>query len=186
MSRRFLDAGSGSGLFSLAAYRMGAEVMSFDADPDSVACTNRLRNRFEDPPTWFVREGSLLDKAFLSTLQPADVVYCWGVAHHTGDMWKAIDNLTQLVAPGGLLASGDLQRRAIRLASVARHQTDLSVSAASVAKGLCPLDLDHPLPAAWATHECSESVAFGDAQESTQAICQLDSGITLPWHAFLV
>lgn len=104
VSRRFLDAGSGSGLFSLAAYRMGAEVMSFDADPDSVACTNRLRNRFEDPPTWFVREGSLLDKAFLSTLQPADVVYCWGVAHHTGDMWKAIDNLTQLVAPGGLLA----------------------------------------------------------------------------------
>ncbi len=103
-SRRFLDAGSGSGLFSLAAYRMGAEVISFDADADSVACTNHLRSRLGDPQKWFVRKGSLLDESFLATLQPADVVYCWGVAHHTGDMWRAIENLTFLVAPGGLIA----------------------------------------------------------------------------------
>lgn len=102
-SRRFLDAGSGSGLFSLAAYRLGAEVVSFDADVDSVECTNRLRNQVSDPQRWFVRKGSLLDDAFLSTLQPADVVYCWGVAHHTGDMWRAIDNLDRLVAPDGTL-----------------------------------------------------------------------------------
>ena len=103
-SRRFLDAGSGSGLFSLAAHRLGAEVISFDADADSVACTNQLRSRLGDPQTWFVRKGSLLDDSFLSTLQPADVVYCWGVAHHTGDMWRAIENLNRLVAPGGLIA----------------------------------------------------------------------------------
>ncbi len=42
---RFLDAGSGSGLFSLAARRLGAEVHSFDYDPQSVACTRELRRR---------------------------------------------------------------------------------------------------------------------------------------------
>jgi 2-polyprenyl-6-hydroxyphenyl methylase/3-demethylubiquinone-9 3-methyltransferase len=36
----FLDIGSDSGLFSLAAMRLGARrVYSFDYDPDSVACT---------------------------------------------------------------------------------------------------------------------------------------------------
>ena len=35
--KRFLDIGSGSGLFSLAARRLGASVYSFDYDPRSVA-----------------------------------------------------------------------------------------------------------------------------------------------------
>src|SRR5271165_5742327 len=43
---RFLDAGSGSGLFSLAASRLGARVHSFDYDPASVACTAELRRRY--------------------------------------------------------------------------------------------------------------------------------------------
>ena len=38
----FLDIGSGSGLFSLAARRLGARVHSFDYDPESVACTKEL------------------------------------------------------------------------------------------------------------------------------------------------
>lgn len=43
---RFLDVGSGSGLFSLAARRLGATVHSFDYDPQSVACTEELRHRY--------------------------------------------------------------------------------------------------------------------------------------------
>src|SRR5580698_3804003 len=43
---RFLDAGSGSGLFSLAAWRLGARVHSFDYDPASAACTAELRRRY--------------------------------------------------------------------------------------------------------------------------------------------
>jgi 2-polyprenyl-6-hydroxyphenyl methylase/3-demethylubiquinone-9 3-methyltransferase len=42
--KRFLDIGSGSGLFSLAAYRLGAEVVSFDYDEESVACTQKLKD----------------------------------------------------------------------------------------------------------------------------------------------
>lgn len=103
-SRRFLDAGSGSGLFSLAANRLGANVTSFDFDPESVACTREIRSRFAaDPDRWNVLEGSLLDHPFLSSLGQFEVVYCWGVAHHTGQMWQAVENLTELVAPHGQL-----------------------------------------------------------------------------------
>lgn len=98
----FLDAGSGSGLFSLAAYRLGAEVTSFDIDRDSVACTEELRRRYcSDNDRWRVLSGSLLDLDFLNTIKQCDFVYCWGVAHHTNDMWSAIDNILPLVKPGG-------------------------------------------------------------------------------------
>src|SRR5208282_1242675 len=43
---RFLDIGSGSGLSSLSARRLGADVVSFDYDPQSVECTATLRARF--------------------------------------------------------------------------------------------------------------------------------------------
>lgn len=118
--RRLLDAGSGSGLFSLVAHRLGAQVHSFDFDPKSVACTKELRRRHfagelpgasgagavADPaaaPAWQVEEGSLLDPSYLHSLGLFDVVYSWGVLHHTGDMWRALDNISLCVAPGGRL-----------------------------------------------------------------------------------
>lgn len=99
----FLDAGSGSGLFSLAAFRLGATVTSFDVDSDSVGCTQELKRRYgtASEREWRILHGSLLDKAFLNTLGEFDVVYCWGVAHHTGHMWSAIENLTTRLKSGG-------------------------------------------------------------------------------------
>jgi 2-polyprenyl-6-hydroxyphenyl methylase/3-demethylubiquinone-9 3-methyltransferase len=103
--RRFLDVGSGSGLFSLAARRLGAEqVLSFDFDPQSVACTSDLRRRwFGDDPRWRVEEGSILDEEFVARLARWDVVYSWGVLHHTGDMWRALDIAQAAVDERGLL-----------------------------------------------------------------------------------
>jgi len=102
--KSFLDVGSGSGLFSLAARRLGATVQSFDIDPDSVGCTRELRRRFyPDDPAWTVMEGSILDRGFLASLGRFDVVYSWGVLHHTGDMWTALDLAGSLVRPGGVL-----------------------------------------------------------------------------------
>lgn len=101
---RFLDAGSGSGLFSLAARNLGASVHSFDFDPDSVACTTGLRDTyFLGDPAWNVEEGSVLSKEYLRGLGTFDIVYSWGVLHHTGAMWQAIDNVSEAVAPGGRL-----------------------------------------------------------------------------------
>jgi 2-polyprenyl-6-hydroxyphenyl methylase/3-demethylubiquinone-9 3-methyltransferase len=103
--RRFLDVGSGSGLFSLAARRLGAaRVHSFDFDPESVACTRKLRERYyEDDPAWTVEEGSIVDEAFVKELGLWDVVYAWGVLHHTGAMWRALELVQSRVDDGGWL-----------------------------------------------------------------------------------
>ncbi len=102
--RSFLDVGSGSGLFSLAARRLGACVHSFDYDPHSAGCTQELKRRyFPGDPQWTIEEGSALDPVYLSSLGQFDIVYSWGVLHHTGAMWEALGNVASLVAPGGLL-----------------------------------------------------------------------------------
>jgi SAM-dependent methyltransferase len=100
----FLDIGSGSGLSSLCARRLGAKVTSFDYDQISVDCTNELKRRyFTDDPEWKVMQGSALDAKFLNSLNSFDIVYSWGVLHHTGEMWKALELLIPLVKPGGKL-----------------------------------------------------------------------------------
>lgn len=99
----FLDIGCGSGLFSLGAVRAGASsVVSVDIDPDSVACAEALRR--ETPfAEWEIRRGSILDDKFLAALRPAARVYSWGVLHHTGAVWQALENVLTLVEPGGLV-----------------------------------------------------------------------------------
>ena len=103
--KSFLDIGSGSGLFSLAAMRLGArQVHSLDYDPQSVACTTELKNRFfPTASNWTIERGDALDKDYLHSLGQFDVVYSWGVLHHTGNMWQALENVLPLVAEGGKL-----------------------------------------------------------------------------------
>ena len=103
--KTFLDIGSGSGLSSLAAFRLGARVISFDYDPASVSCTAELRKTYAagEESRWSVFRGSLLDDEFMSTLKQSDVVYSWGVIHHTGDMWSGLRNVVPLVKKNGQL-----------------------------------------------------------------------------------
>ena len=101
----FLDIGSGSGLFSLAARQLGANVTSFDFDPQSVACTQELKRRyFPDDAGWRIDKGSALDRDYLQSLGRFDIVYSWGVLHHTGAMWLALENaIGRVNQPGGKL-----------------------------------------------------------------------------------
>jgi 2-polyprenyl-3-methyl-5-hydroxy-6-metoxy-1,4-benzoquinol methylase len=102
--KTFLDIGSGSGLFSLAAHRLGAKVMSFDYDQDSVNCTQYLCEHYGSKDAdWSVEQGSVLDQEFLKRFGQVDVLYSWGVLHHTGNMMKAFENVSSLVKDGGQL-----------------------------------------------------------------------------------
>lgn len=103
--KTFLDFGCGSGLFSLAAYKLGATVRSIDFDPQSVACTEFLREKYKDPNStnWEIQQGSVLDQELIAGLGKFDIVYSWGVLHHTGEMWSALENIGKLSEDGGLL-----------------------------------------------------------------------------------
>ena len=105
--KTFLDVGSGSGLFSLAAYRMGAKVLSLDLDPLAVTCARELREMYGGASNdWEILEGDMLDAPFLESMGRFDVVYAFGSVHHTGDMWQALRNVAGRVAPQGLLYLG--------------------------------------------------------------------------------
>jgi len=102
--RSFLDIGCGSGLHSLAALRLGAsELLAIDLDPDSVGTTRAVLDRFWKKPNSSVRQLSVfdLDKDGIGNF---DIVYSWGVLHHTGDMNRAIRTAAAHVKPGGLFA----------------------------------------------------------------------------------
>lgn len=96
----FLDIGCGSGLHSLGAWRSGARtVTSFDYDPLSVEATRSLHRAVGEPANWTVFQGSILDADLCARLGNPDIVYSWGVLHHTGDQWTAIANAISMMGP---------------------------------------------------------------------------------------
>lgn len=99
----FLDIGCGSGINSAAALSAGASpIHSFDYDPDSVAATELVQRRARAGAEWHLTRGDVLDDGFIHSLGKWKLVYSWGVLHHTGDVWKAIDNASKTVADNGL------------------------------------------------------------------------------------
>lgn len=103
-NKRLLDAGCGSGLFSLAARLCGYKVHSFDYDVDSVECTESIKKKYRNGDAdWKIERGSVLDKEYLNNLGKYNVVYSWGVLHHTGNLWEAMENILTLVDENGKL-----------------------------------------------------------------------------------
>lgn len=99
----FLDIGCGSGIHSLAAWKAGASrVVSFDYDANSVATTRALHDMCGRPENWTVLEGSVLDPEFVGALPKSDLVYSWGVLHHTGRMWDAVRSAARCIGDGGM------------------------------------------------------------------------------------
>jgi 2-polyprenyl-3-methyl-5-hydroxy-6-metoxy-1,4-benzoquinol methylase len=108
--KTFLDIGFGQGLSLISAGLAGARAYGIDINPK---CADVLRSNFEalaseceHQPT--ITEGSILDEESVHRLtgwEPHgfDIVHSWGVLHHTGDMWRAIDIACGLVRPGGIL-----------------------------------------------------------------------------------
>lgn len=99
--KTFLDIGCGSGLFSLAATNVNARVHSFDYDKYSVECTLKVKEKFHPYSEWKIEEGDILNRDYITSLGKFDVVYSWGVLHHTGNMYLALENACIPVKAGG-------------------------------------------------------------------------------------
>ncbi|RMH18502.1 MAG: class I SAM-dependent methyltransferase [Gammaproteobacteria bacterium] len=101
---RFLDIGSGSGLHCLAALRLGAsEVAAIDIDNDSVETTRAVLERYAPGKKWLAERVSVLEFS-PDRMGLFDVVYSWGVLHHTGNMYRAIKRAASVVNTNGLFA----------------------------------------------------------------------------------
>jgi SAM-dependent methyltransferase len=97
---RIIDIGCGSGLSAVAAIKLGvSHVECVDIDPASVEAARTLLSKLAPADRWTAKVASVFDLK-----GQYDIVYSWGVLHHTGDMWRAIGHAAQLVKPGGALA----------------------------------------------------------------------------------
>ena len=102
-----IDIGCGSGIHSLSFLRLkAASVFSFDYDEKSVDASKMLQKKYGNQANWEIVQASILDKRFIDSLGRYDIVYSWGVLHHTGKMWEAIENCLNLVKPGGFFLLG--------------------------------------------------------------------------------
>lgn len=104
--KSFVDIGCGSGLSSLAAYKLGArEIYSCDIDPVNIDNVSLLKQHVEVPKEfpWHSEVRSIVDPDDVQHISKGDIIYSWGVLHHTGDMWAAIRNTASLVPSGGYL-----------------------------------------------------------------------------------
>lgn len=100
----FLDVGCGSGLFTIAAYQLGAApVVGIDINPHCIGVSKHNRDRFAPTAPITFLQASALNPESLQSLGLFDIVYAWGSLHHTGAMWNSIRYVTKQVSPSGTL-----------------------------------------------------------------------------------
>ena len=92
-----LDAGCGNGRWTEGFVRLGCEVTAVDASVNALA---QVRARFGDGVR--TRQGDVLEADRLLAGERFDLVWSWGVLHHTADTGRGIRTLERLVADDGI------------------------------------------------------------------------------------
>ncbi len=95
--KRVLDGGSGSGMISVAFAVMGADVTGVDVTPKCVENGCKNADLFGVQCRFLKRNLLSLDLCG----ETFDIIYNWGVLHHTQDARKSFTNLAKHLKPGG-------------------------------------------------------------------------------------
>jgi len=102
-NKKIFDLGCGSGIFSIALHQLKAkEVIGIDISKESIQTSLENKERFAPESNIKFLHESIFDED-IKKLGKFDLVYSWGVLHHTGDMWKAIQISSKLIKKNGLL-----------------------------------------------------------------------------------
>jgi ubiquinone/menaquinone biosynthesis C-methylase UbiE len=107
--RDVLEVGCGSGIAVQLFAEAGANVTAVDLTPWAVATTRRRMDAFGLAADVREADGESLpfeDGSF-------DLVFSWGVIHHTTDMQAALGELIRVLRPGGRLVLMLYHRRSI-------------------------------------------------------------------------
>lgn len=100
LNGNLLDIGSGSGVFTAAASRLGARVKAFDYDLECVATTQVVAKTFGViDKIDLIKQGDILGDEWLGAIKNADFIYSWGVLHHTGSLWQSLANIADNAKP---------------------------------------------------------------------------------------
>ncbi|HYB74036.1 MAG TPA: methyltransferase domain-containing protein [Candidatus Sulfotelmatobacter sp.] len=136
---RALDAGCGTGVCSLALAERAGRVVGFDLSGGSLRTARRLAEGAGAKRLAFA-QGSLLQLPFPDA--SFDLVWSWGVVHHTADPARALDELARVLRPGGTLVLAlywrtlltpfheAARRRCLRLGPAGRRRVIAAVGAA--------------------------------------------------------
>lgn len=97
--KKVLDAGCGTGIFSIIFARNGAsEVVGIDISEGSLSTGQKLKESSGLPNVSF-RKGDMLSLSFPD--ESFDIVWAWGTVHHTTDPFKAIEELIRVLKKRG-------------------------------------------------------------------------------------
>lgn len=95
--KRILDAGCGSGRFTYGFAKLGASVVAVDQSTAGLAEARKASEGLNADVT-FVQHNLLEPLPFEAEF---DLVWSYGVLHHTGDTYRGFSNISSLVKPGG-------------------------------------------------------------------------------------
>lgn len=94
--KKVLDAGCGNGRWSWALCELGAEVTAVDQSSSAVQAAGGACASY--PGFKAMQHDLLIDLGMPAMF---DLVWSYGVAHHTGNTYLAIQNMAKCVKPGG-------------------------------------------------------------------------------------
>lgn len=93
------DVGCGNGRFTYGLLSMGAKVTAMDQSAHGLENVKSVCSKFGEKLN--TKQVDLLRGPIDEFENRFDIVWCYGVVHHTGNTYLAMNNVCRMVKPGG-------------------------------------------------------------------------------------